>query len=232
MGMGLFQAIGTILEKEKNRSLCNKHVSTGGLLKSISLALDKLAFVVSEIAIPPVFSAAVFMIFCYRLVAPFSRAVMLLGLCILFSAIIPIVHVLFLMMRGKIAHHHMPDKAQRTGPYLVGAASFFVGFLVLYLMAAPPAVWALMFASSINTLVITIINLKWKISGHTIAVACSAAALQAVFGWTIWMLHPAIIIVAWARVKVGAHNLPQVVAGAVLGFIFTFTQLICLIKLL
>jgi len=66
------------------------------------------------------------------------------------------------------------------------------------------------------TLIIYLVRRKWKISGHVAASAGASTVLILVDK----VFLPVIILVpliGWSRLKLKAHTLSQVVAGAVLG---------------
>ena len=73
----------------------------------------------------------------------------------------------------------------------------------------------------LTALLLVILNLAitfwWKISQHVASTAASTALMTAALGlWAapIMLLIP---LVAWARVKVGAHTVLQTMAGGVAG---------------
>jgi len=194
--------------------------------------LDKAAILVSEIAVPPILSAIVFCFLSYYFIPSGKHATIIALLTLLFTAIIPALYLVYLLIVGKVQHRHVPEKEKRTSPYLLGAISFSIGFITLEKLNAPTPLNALILASAVNILVITVVNFKWKISGHTIGAAAGVAGLQAVFGWKVWILYFIVLIVAWARVRIKAHTLLEVIGGAFLGFGLTFIQMIYYLNIL
>lgn len=187
--------------------------------------LDKLAFIISEIGVPPLFSAIVFGILSFSFTPDLDQALLIAFLSIFFSSILPTAFILWLLASGQVDHRHVPDKAKRTLPYLIGFLCFAIGFAILHWLHAAHIIQALMFASAVNTLVTTFINLRWKISGHTIGAGAGIAGLQAAFGWHVAWLYILVFVIGWSRVRLRVHTLSQVIGGAILGIGLTLVQM-------
>ena len=74
------------------------------------------------------------------------------------------------------------NRESRLLPLLSVAAVYFTGALVVHEMAAPINTTILMFCYGTNTLMIYLINLKWKISVHSMGVAGPTTALVFALG--------------------------------------------------
>jgi len=175
--------------------------------------------------VPPLFSAIVFGILSFSFTSELDRALLIAFISIFFSSVLPTAFLLWLLVSGQIDHRHVPDKAKRTLPYIIGLFCFAIGFIILNQMHAAPIIQALMFASIVNTLVTTLINLRWKISGHTIGAGAGIAGLQAAFGWHVAWLYILVFIIGWSRVRLRVHTLSQVIGGAILGIGLTLVQM-------
>jgi len=172
-----------------------------------------------------VVSFLVFTVLIFGVAEGVSSAWALWATCLIFSNLIPISTVLFLKHRGIISDFDASLKEQRTLPLALGVIYAGLGFLALYYQKAPPLVQGLMFCYMTNTLVILIITRYWKISIHVMGVAGPLSALW-LFGWHFPLLILAVIaLVGSARVILRAHTVAQVVAGAFLGWFFTWGQL-------
>jgi membrane-associated phospholipid phosphatase len=149
-------------------------------------------------------------------------------LCIValfFCAALPLYALLTLKRAGRIGNVNIDDRRQRTVPFLLGAASYGVGFFVLRTFHAPLVVQGLMFAYAVNTLGTVVITKFWKISAHAMGVAGPLAALFVQFGaWTLplFLLLP---LVSWSRVFMKKHTVGQVVVGSIVGFVATWAQI-------
>jgi len=116
-------------------------------------------------------------------------------------------------------------KEERTFPYFVATVIYMSGFAILLFFEVSIISIAFWFCYISNTVLIMIINKHWKISAHTMGAAGPVAALYFVIGWKIIFVALLIIIISWARVQLKLHSIPQVIAGALAGFISTFLQM-------
>ena len=88
-----------------------------------------------------------------------------------------------------------------------------------------PFIIALWFSYILTSVMLVIINLRWKISAHAIGVSIPFAVLIFVLGSSGYYFIVIPIIVSWARIYQDLHNLSQVSAGLALGYIVTFNLL-------
>jgi len=91
------------------------------------------------------------------------------------------------------------------------------GVAVLALAGAPRAIVALQVAVLVTVVVVTALSLLWNVS-LPVAVVGAAACLLTLLGGGWWALSwLAVPLVGWARLRLTAHTLAQVVVGCVLG---------------
>jgi len=142
-----------------------------------------------------------------------------------FVAVAPVAYITYLLKRHKInGGVDLALKEERLRPYLVGASSCLIGLLVLVRLSAPQSVSALALCYGLNTLVMAMITLRWKISAHAAGAAMPFTALFSVFGAAALPLAAIIPMVCWARVKAEMHTVAQVCAGALLGLLMTWVE--------
>lgn len=201
-------------------------------MKIKNRVLDKLARIISEISIPPLMAAVVFPILCFYSEPDTTRAIFETFVCWMSSAILPILYIAHLDKKGQVSHRHIPIKEQRTRPYLVGSASYTVGLVILLLLNAPFVVWGLMFCYITNTMMVVVINLRWKISAHATGVTGALAGAHFALGAIVLPFYLVLAPVCWARLRLGAHTPAQLLAGTALGITMTFAQLYLLGTLL
>ncbi len=187
--------------------------------------------------------------------APASEIAWTVAVSLVFFLGVPLMYVLGMVRRGEAESLEVRAQGKRTKPFLVGIASYAVGMAVLALTVrtATAVVVAMAALMPLNTLVMTVINLKWKISIHLTAMAsfCSVLLFAALFatpdawpgplpsGWRA-LLRPATVApwflliptLMWARVRAGAHTPLQTLAGAVYGLVVPFLELYLLIFVL
>jgi membrane-associated phospholipid phosphatase len=166
---------------------------------------------------------------------------------VVFFVLLPLAYVVWMVRRGEAESLEVRAQGKRTRPFLAGVASYAVGLTILWYIArsTPDLVIAIAALMPANTLVMALINLRWKISIHVTAIAslCSALAFSALcvapgawplppaergglldFG-TVAMVLPLVPLMMWARVRVEAHTPRQVLGGALYGLLVPFAEL-------
>lgn len=128
---------------------------------------------------------------------------------------------------GTISDWHISNRHERLQPGIVVASLIFTAapMAILFLFDGP--YWIL--AATVSGFLLIVINLVityiWKISQHVSGIALGATLVTASLGPLAAPSLLLIPLVAWARVKVGAHTVMQTVAGGVTGVIITMFAL-------
>ena len=135
-----------------------------------------------------------------------------------FAAVLPFAFILAGVRRGRWSDHHVSEQQHRRAPLLVGIASVLVGLGLLWAGHAPRDLIALIAAMLVGLAVTLLLTLRWKISIHTSVIGGTAVIVGLVFGLPLFLVAlPVVAVVAWSRVKLGAHSPAQVCSGAVVG---------------
>lgn len=140
-----------------------------------------------------------------------------------FAAGIPMAYVLRGVRRGRLTNHHIPEREHRRGPLLFGIASIAAGTAALVLLGAPRDVVALLAAGLTGLIVGAAVTAFWKMSIHAGVAAGTVAVLVAMYGPAALAGVPVLLLVCWSRVRLSAHTVPQVVAGALVGALIAGT---------
>ncbi len=133
------------------------------------------------------------------------------------TAGLPFAVVVLGSRRGRLSGRHIADLRQRPLVLMLAAASTVLAFAASGWLDADPAVRALVLASFTGLLIAALISLAWKISIHVAAAAGAVTVLGLVFGVPVSPFVGLVVALAWARVRLGAHDVLQVVAGGVVG---------------
>jgi len=131
------------------------------------------------------------------------------------------------LRNGTISDWHVSERKERLEPLLV-ISSLIVGglpALLLYIFRGPRFLLGAAVSAYALILVNLLITTFWKISQHASAVALGTTLLTVSFGAAAAPSLLLIPLVAWARVKIGAHTPAQVIAGAVTGVSVTLATL-------
>ncbi|MFA6233331.1 MAG: hypothetical protein WC824_03955 [Bacteroidota bacterium] len=141
-------------------------------------------------------------------------------------------YVMHLRKLQEVSAYDVPERLQRTKPYLISAGYSLGGLMILLFLNASVFVWGLMWCFLINTIILNAINLRWKISAHLMGLTGPLVFLFPLFGWKLLWTLPLILLLGWARVVLRAHTIPQVIAGAVAGVVLTLLQTWVIIAIL
>ena len=161
---------------------------------------------------------------------PFTwRVIALLGTFI-FTGLMPAAPILLLMRRGDVKDLFISRREERTMPYLFSFLSYVFWTLFLWrTLHFPSFLVGMGVGVSISILLITFINLKWKISAHLSGIGGLAGG---VFGicyrmaynplWLLILILAISALVAISRIELKAHTPAQTLAGFTLGFVSVF----------
>jgi membrane-associated phospholipid phosphatase len=187
------------------------------------LSKEALAEFISTISNAPIVAILVFVTINYYLVPDGSWTIYALTSAF-FAGIMPII-IGSIWTKHENIEKDMPVKEDRFYPLLLVILSYIIGVAVLYLIAAPALTTVLMVCYLVNTSVLFLINLHWKISIHAMGIAGPLTALIYLFGWPGLILTLSVPVVGWSRVYLKRHTHWQVVIGTILGFSLTAVQI-------
>jgi len=182
----------------------------------------KAASLLSHVFNPGIVAAFAFLILLYphNITSP-----ALVGTCLTFGTVVPILIIILLTRRGVISDFFVSEKTERTKPFAGAISSYVVGSLLLLLLSAPPIVTGLMLCYAGNSLALLLINRRWKISVHASGIAGPTTALIVSLGAWACVFFALLIPVGWARMALKAHTPTQILAGALLTILLTWIQL-------
>ncbi|MEM3455194.1 MAG: hypothetical protein QXT72_01360 [Candidatus Micrarchaeia archaeon] len=138
-----------------------------------------------------------------------------------FFSLLPGMAILYYSRKGKV-DVELSERESRTRFYLMAAILQLIAAIIFYTFEHK-----IMFITSITyavaTILMMLINLKWKISAHASGIAGPVTALYVVYGEIALPLYLLLIPVFALRYKVKAHTIWQLIAGSVLSIIVTYT---------
>lgn len=206
---------------------------------SYRLALG-LSYVVSPLILPPV----LFGLALGHVGATSGEIARAVSVGLVFFGLLPLAYVVSMVQRGAVLSVDIRDRTRRVRPFLFGLASYFAGLVIMTWMGGTGTrlVAALMLCHILNTLLLVLVTLRWKISVHNAAVAGFASMLWFVarMPWpgadgslaapflTNTIIYPVILLIPllmWARVRAGVHTRAQVLAGALFGLVAPYAEL-------
>ena len=189
----------------------------------------RLADKISTITNPPIITIPLFLIICVVLsfengAFDFNKFIVLEMISLVFASILPMAIIVFWAKKLN-TDKDISNRQDRFIPLVIGIVSYFIGVLVSLAFHADNFLTLLLLCYAVNTGVVLLITVKWKISVHTTGLSGPVAALilllgpiGAVFG----ILYP---IVIWSRVLLKKHTLSQAICGGVQGFFLTVLEM-------
>lgn len=146
-------------------------------------------------------------------------------LVIFFQILVPIGYIYFALKTKKATSWDLPIKEERKGFLIVTLISCLISLAVIYYYGNT-FLFRLSAAVIVNLAIIAVITKFWKISFHASLVTITAILLNSLFEWQfIWLLL-LIPLVFWARLRLGEHDIFQLVAGFALSVTIFLTLLL------
>lgn len=191
----------------------------------------KIAKTISTITNPPIICIPLFLIICIILSnGNLNEFIVLELISLVFASILPMI-IIICWAKKLNTDRDISNRQDRFIPLIVGIISYFIGFLVSLIVGANDFLTTLLLCYSINTGVVLLITVKWKISVHTTGLSGPVGALILLLGpigALFGIIYPILI---WSRVTLEKHTLAQAIAGGVQGFFLTVFEMYLFISL-
>lgn len=129
----------------------------------------------------------------------------------------PLVYLMWLVHKGKLADIYMPDRESRMIPLVVLMLWLLLCMGLMYYLQAPIVLIALVFAAAVLISALGVVTIFWKISFHGAAISAAATTTMMMAGSAAWPVVLLVPLVGWARVRLKRHTLRQVVYGSLVG---------------
>jgi hypothetical protein len=167
------------------------------------------------------FSAPTFLVY-----LPSEAKRILFFVVLINNVLIPLAMLPFFRYRNVITSYRIEDRNERIIPLLSASILYCTTSFIVFRFQIPFLLKSFIFATSVLAIVVSVINFWWKISVHSVG----AGALTAMVILVSIKLHTPLtnylIIIIFigglilsSRLKLNAHNPPQVWAGYSTGFI-------------
>lgn len=189
----------------------------------------KLAKIISTVTNPPIITIPLFLIICIVLsfengAFNFNKFISLELVSLVFASILPMAIILFWAKKLN-TDRDISNRQDRFMPLIVGIISYFIGVVISFILGLDNFLTLLLLCYSVNTGVVLLVTIKWKISVHTTGLSGPVAALILLLGpigAAFGVLYPIII---WSRVLLKKHTLAQAICGGVQGFFLTVLEM-------
>jgi hypothetical protein len=160
----------------------------------------------------------------FSMIIPSPQKWLIISLIFITTFLFPTIISLFMVRRGLARSMEMHGREERTFPYMITVIFFYLTFYLLRQIQISPVFYYFMAGATLLVILVLVINLFWKISGHMISIGSMAGAIIGLSLLLSINLVPLIIavilvsgIIAYARLRLNAHQPAQVYAGFFLG---------------
>ena len=182
---------------------------------------DYLAFGISVLFSPYITAAIFILVIIYKYAANLSQFLPWLGIGFFFGLIIPGGNVLWLLEKRVLNDIHLSDHKQRKIPFIVTGISTTIGAIALSLVGAAKQVVVMGTVYAVNTVMVALLTLFWKVSVHTALMSAVVTVVTILFGIQYGWFYLLLIPLSWSRIYRHRHTLNQVVGGALIAFVLT-----------
>ena len=184
----------------------------------------RMARLVTEVLAPTPLAVVLLTAVAWRSAPTAATALLSGSVAVLFASVVPMWFVLRGVRRGSWENHHIPAREHRQLPLLVGLGSVLAGLTLLAIGGAPRELLALIASMVAGLVVSLLVTTVWKMSIHAAVSAGTVVILALVFGPAGLLAAPLAVAVAWSRVALRDHTVPQVLVGLVVGALVAGTS--------
>jgi len=189
------------------------------------MPLQRLASLISWVISPIVVAPAAYLVIILYGFTGDPARFRYLAVLFLASTIVPMLLVYGLKKIGKVSDYNITFREQRFLPLLVMVGVNLLGYEVMQQLDAPRIFTGILLFNAVNTVLILLITLQWKISIHLLTLASSIALVFIQFGTVAFWLLLLVPVLMWSRMYLKAHTFMQTLVGAVIGFLAIYAEL-------
>jgi membrane-associated phospholipid phosphatase len=177
---------------------------------------QKIASLTSSVLNPFLVCFITIVLLAWRTSSSIASAFKWAAIALVFSVLPVFCFIVFQVRRKKMDSIFPEGQGQRRIIYALASVVAALGYAVMWYFGAPRLLATSFLAGLLAVIVFMLINFYWKISLHTAFIAASSVVLAVVFGARVAWVFALVPLMAWSRLELKMHSLPQVSAGAVL----------------
>jgi hypothetical protein len=151
--------------------------------------------------------------------SPLPRALLYTGIELL-AAVAVAGYVLLMRRRARVGDFWISARAERLTPAVFLLMAFVALLGALWLLGAPTNLSLLTLSIGLASAAVAFVTLFFKASAHCTVAGHAATASLLLLGSPGVFFLLALPLVIWARVALGAHAIPETLAGAAVGVVF------------
>lgn len=190
----------------------------------------RVSDILSLVLNPSVLTGVFFCFLAARFEPPGFSQIAYASISVVFTSIIPVGMLFVLKAYGKLSDVEMHIRSERNSAYLFCAAGYGLGTGVLLAVGASWPLWGLLGWHVPNTLALTLVNRKLKVSIHTMVLTSIFIGLLMFFGKQTAPLGILVLVAAWARWDAGNHSMAELACGMLIGAVLSPIEILALRK--
>lgn len=162
----------------------------------------------------------------FVMILPDKLRLALLALIFGNTVVLPSVIIWMMLKRGLISSMQLPERTERTFPFIIAALCYFATYFMLSNLGLPPIFLLFILGGSMLIVFASLVNLFWKISIHMLGIGGVTGGFIGLM-LTRHIYAPGLIVafvvlsalVAFARLKLNTHSEAQVYTGYIAGVV-------------
>lgn len=194
-------------------------------ISSMQFDRRRIASLVSWIISPVIVAPTVYLLIVMLGYSGVSHRRAWFAVLLLSSTIAPMFLILGLKKIGKVSDYNISFREQRFLPLLVLVGVNLIGYEFMKQLDAPRFLSGILLFNAVNTVIILLVTLQWKISIHLFSFTSSIALLFITFGLPMLWLLLLMPLLMWSRIHLKAHNFMQTLLGGLIGFLLMYGEL-------
>ena len=182
---------------------------------------DFLSWAISPVVVAPA-------VYCFLVLLGYAdhpRNMAYLTVLFASSTFAPMLLIFGLKKIGKVSDYNITFREQRFLPLLVLTGVNVLGYEFMQQLHAPRLLSGILLFNAVNTVLILLVTLQWKISIHLFTLTACIALLVLKFGSGMLWLMMLMPVLMWSRMYLKAHNFMQTLVGGIIGFVIMFAEL-------
>lgn len=157
---------------------------------------------------------------------PFDIKKVLITLVLINNVMIPLALLLFFRYRNMISSYNVEDQKERIIPLLTTSILYCTTSFIVFRFQVPFFLKSFIFATSILSIIVSMINFWWKISIHSVGAGALTATVFALsfkmYTPLTWYIIGVVIVgglILSARLRINSHNPAEVWFGFLTGIL-------------
>lgn len=200
-------------------SIPSQQMAETTAVPSSSVLKFRFARAVSDVLCPPVLAVPAMLLSMW--LSGMNSTLPFAALYFAIAVVPPVLYVLYLVQSGQVQDFHLPERKERTKPFIASIAASLVAWGILQWLGSPALFNGVIFALIVQVALLLVITLFWQISIHTATVAgfvtFAMLATWPLLGLATIAWLPLVPLVGWSRLHLKRHTISQILIGGMVG---------------